>query len=835
MKLANLVDISKYELPADQLKWFCDPNSLPFECTAEITPLKEFVGQDRAVRAIEFGLSMNKPGYNIYVAGLTGTGKTSIVKSYIEKVVKEKEEREGPVRPDDWCYVYNFADPDRPSIVRLPQGKGRTLRDDLNELLKRLKDELSKAFSSEEYNTARKKIVEEGQSQQRSIFEQLNAEVQGEGFLLQVTPIGPVLIPTLDGKPMEHHEFMALDEKRRKSVEARREKLRKRVEESFQQAHELEADASKKLEELDRKVGEITVSRQFEILARKDYREQKEVGQFFEGLRTYTLNNLDAFKQPEQPPPGIPMMPPQLGGRDPFVPFQVNVFVDNGETRGAPVVEETNPIYSNLFGKIERRFLFGGYLSDHTNLKAGALSRANGGYLLLSSRDVLLAPAVWPALKRAIKNRELSIEDPWEQMGLFTPQGLRPQPQPLNVKIVLIGDAMIYQLLSAYDEDFWEIFRVKSDFDYQINRGDENLAHYASFICACCLEGDLRHFERSGVARVLEEAARMVGDKEKLSTRFALIRGIIQESDYWAGKAGSAMVNGDHVQKALEEKVYRHDLIDERLTELINQGTIMIDADGEVVGQVNGLSVYMMGDITFGKPTRITAKTFMGRAGIVNIERESQMSGKIHDKGVMILNGYVGSKYAQDKPLSLSASLCFEQSYEGVDGDSASSTELYAILSSLAGAPISQSIAVTGSVNQKGEIQPIGGVNQKIEGFFRVCRAKGLTGKQGVIIPHQNVRNLMLRDYVIDAVREGKFHIYPAKSVDDGISILTGIAAGERQPDGGYPEGTINYLVDRKLREMAEGLRQFAPNTHEDGRKGVPQEAKPEWPPPPRP
>ncbi len=831
MENAKAVGITRMELSTDQLKWFCDPDSLPFECTKELPPLKEFIGQDRAVRSIEFGLSMSQPGYNIYVAGLTGTGKTSMVKSHIEKVVKEREEREGPTHPDDWCYVHNFDDPDRPDIFRLPQGKGKVLRDQMSELLKRLKEELGKAFSSEEYNAARKKILEQGQSQQRSMFEELNREVEQEGFLLQVTPIGPLLVPVADGKPMETQDFLGLHEAKRKAIEAKREQLRKRVEDTFQKAHELEEEAGKKLEEIDHKVGEITVSRQFEDLARNDFRDRPEVNLFFDGLKKYTLGNLDIFKQPEQPPQGPPMMPmPQFGGRDPFVPFQVNVFVDNSETRGAPVIEETNPIYSNLFGKIERRFLFGGYLSDHTMLKPGALSRANGGYLLLSSKDVLMAPAVWPALKRAIKNKELVIEDPWEQLGFFTPQGMRPKPQPLNVKIVLIGDAMIYHLLAAYDEDFWEIFRVKSDFDYQIDRGEENLLNYASFICSCCVENGLRHFDRSGVARVLEEAARMVGDKEKLSTRFAQIRGIVQEADFWAKKAGADKVGASHVEQAISEKIYRHNLVDERLAELIEQGTIMIDTRGEVVGQVNGLSVYMMGDITFGKPTRITAKTFMGRAGIVNIERESQMSGRIHDKGVLILTGYIGWKFAQDRPLSLSASLCFEQSYEGVEGDSASSTELYAILSSISGLPIDQSIAVTGSVNQKGEIQPIGGVNDKIEGFFRVCHSKELTGKQGVIIPHQNVRNLMLRDYVIDAVREGKFHIYPVKTIDDGISILTGVPAGERQADGSYPEGTVNYLVDRKLKNMAEGLKEFASPAREEAKKVGATDGHGEWP-----
>lgn len=817
------VDIKKFELSSEQLWWFCDPSQFPFDCTKELTPLREFIGQDRAVRSIDFGLSMYQPGYNIYVAGMTGTGKTSMVKSYIEKLIEEKEAREGPSHPEDWCYVYNFADPDRPSIVKLLQGQGKVFRDKLDDLLKRLREALGKAFSSEEYSSERKCILEEGQAQTRKIWEQVNTKVGQDGFALQATAVGPVLVPLSKGKPMEQAEFLALEEKAKKRIETRREKLRKMVEAAFEKSKELEVRAGEKMRELDRNVGEYAVSRQFEGLL-KEYQENKEVSLFLEGLKSYTLNNPDIFKDPVQhqqgqAPLGLAQAQQMFGGRDPFLAFQVNVFVDNSETKGTPIVEETNPVFGNLFGKIERRFLLGGYLSDHTMLRAGSLSLANGGFLLLSARDVLVAPAVWPALKRAIKNKEVRIEEPLEQMGYITPQGLRPQPQPLQVKVVLIGDSMLYQMLAAYDEDFWELFRVKADFDYQINMNHENLINYASFVCACCLDGSLRHFDRTGVATVIEEAARMVGDKNKLSTRFAQIKEIIQEADYWAGKAGASLVSTEHVKRAVEEKIYRHNLMDERITDLINQGTIMIDTGGEVVGQVNGLSVYMLGDISFGKPSRITAKTFMGRSGITNIERESQLSGKIHDKGVLILSGYLGWKYAKEKPLSVSASLCFEQSYEGVEGDSASSAELYAILSSLAEVPIRQELAVTGSVNQKGEIQPIGGVNQKIEGFFKVCSAKGLTGQQGVIIPQQNVRNLMLRDDAVDAVRQGKFHIYSVKSIDEGIEILTGVPAGEKQADGAYPEGTINYLVDKKLKDIAVGLKEFGASSGEGDKK----------------
>jgi predicted ATP-dependent protease len=451
-------------------------------------------------------------------------------------------------------------------------------------------------------------------------------------------------------------------------------------------------------------------------------------------------------------------------------------------------------------------------------LKPGALSLANGGYLLLSAQDVLINPGVWPALKRAIRNKEVKIEDPFEQFGLIAPQGMKPEPMPIDVKIVFIGDALLYQLLSMYDEDFWEIFKVKADFNFEIDKTEKNMLDYAAFISGCCEECEAKHFDPGGVAKAIEYSARMVADQERLSSRFAQIKELVEEANYWASRDNAKYISEAHVNKAIDERLFRHNLVEERIRDMISRGTIMIDVQGAVPGQVNGLSVYSLGDISFGKPSRITAKTFMGRGGVINIERESQLSGPIHNKGVMILSGYLGWKYAQDKPLSLSASLCFEQSYEGVEGDSASSAELYAILSSLSGVPLKQNIAVTGSVNQKGEIQPIGGVNQKIEGFFQVCKAKGLSGDQGVLMPHQNLRNLMLREEVVEAVASGQFHVYAANTIDEGIEVLTDIPAGEKRKDGTYPEGNINFLVDKQLKEMADRLKDFYAEEKKEGK-----------------
>ncbi len=802
--------LKKYEVPVNELRWECDPKLFDFECTEDLAPLREFIGQERATRAVEFGIDMPDTGYNIYVAGLSGTGKTSMVKAYIERVIKEREAAGATTDLQDWCYIHNFREPDSPQIAAMPGGKGKAFREEISDLLKKIRHGLGQAFSSDEYKNQRQKTVEKVQAQQQKVFEEISSEARSEGFILQMTPSGPALVPIKDDRPMQEQEYLALSEAARKKLESKQAQLRKKLQASLEAAGEMQTKAAEQLQKVDKDIGEYTVSGLFDSLFER-YNDLPKVTQYLSGLKDYTLDNLELFKASEEPAPtvlGVPVSQ-AMGGRNPFLPFEVNVFVDNEGTEGPPVIHETHPNFGNMFGTIERRFLLGGYLSDHTMLKAGALGKANGGYVILGVKDVLSNPGVWPALKRAIRNGEVRIEDPFEQFGLIAPQGLRPEPMPIKVKVILTGDALLYQMLSMYDDDFWEIFKVKADFDSQIERTDENMLAYAAFLSGCCEECKARHFDPSGVAKVIEHSSRIVADQERLSSRFAKVKDWIEEANYWASKDGAKYISARHVQKAIDERLFRHNLLDERIRDMIDRGTIMIDTEGDVVGQVNGLSVYSFGDIAFGKPSRITAKTFLGRGGVINIERESQLSGPIHNKGVMILSGYLGWKYAQDKPLSLSASLCFEQSYEGVDGDSASSAELYAILSSLSERPLRQGIAVTGSVNQKGEIQPIGGVNQKIEGFFRVCREKGLNGKQGVLIPQQNLKNLMLREEVIDAVKQGQFHVYSAGTIDEGIEILTGIAAGEKGKDGTYPEGTINWLVDRRLEEMARRLKGF--------------------------
>ncbi len=796
-------------VPVEKLRHNCDPDRFHFECTEHLSPLQEFVGQERAVRAIEFGLSVHRPGYNIFVTGLTGTGKMSAIQAYLQKVVSSRSAKMSEDQPEDWCYVQNFSDPDRPNAINLPRGRGKVLRAQIRDLLTAIKRDIGKVFAGEEYQMQRKRLLEEGQHQQQELLQQLERNAQQEGFLLQMSQMGVSLIPLLNGKPAIQEDYLALSEEIRSAIEGRRSHFMEAVGEAFQKAHKMEKETEQRIRDLDEHVSEFTIARPFDAL-KTEYKDFPNVLAYLDELRSYTLSNIDHFRQEEGPrPPGEGLNPEALRERDSQLAFHVNAFVDNSKTVGPPIIIEGNPTYGNLFGKIERRAFMGAYFTDHTMLKAGAIALANGGYLVVNARDVLTSPAVWETLKRVIRNREVRLEDPFEQLGLAVVQGLRPNPIPVDIKVIMIGDSNIYQLLSAYDEDFWEIFKVRADFNFEIDRTAENVDSYAAFICGCCQSDGLKPFDRSGVAKVVEYGSRLVEDQTKLSSRFGQIKDILIEADFWATMDGSFVIQAEHVRKAIEEKVYRSNLIQERMQDLIAEGSIMVDVDGAVVGQVNGLAVYDLGDISFGKPSRITARTFMGKGGVVNIEREAQLSGKTHDKGVLILSGYLGHKYAQDKPLSLSASLCFEQSYSGVDGDSASSTELYAILSSLSALPIRQNIAVTGSVNQRGEIQPIGGVNQKIEGFFDICKTKGLTGEQGVVIPIQNVKNLMLREDVVEAVAEGQFHIYAVSSIDDGIEILTGVKAGEKAEDGSYPEGTVNYRIDRRLNEIAEAMKDF--------------------------
>jgi predicted ATP-dependent protease len=776
-----------------------------------MTPLEDFIGQERAVRAIEFGLGVTKPGFNIFVTGLTGTGKTSIIKAFLKKITAEKTapEKDSPF-PEDWCYVYNFTDPDRPQVLNVRRGWGKMLKRDMENLIHNLQREAKKTFESEEFLRQRQGVTEKLQRQQQEMMESLIEEARKKGFALRFSPSGMALIPLRQGKPMQEEDYLALAPEEKKALEEKRSEIEQKVEEALREGKKLEQEIISKLETLDQQVGEYLV--RIPLLELKEkYRNYPKVVSYLDQVRDHILKNLNRLKGADSAPATGPaaLFQPIEPQADPFLPYRVNVFVDNSDTQGPPIIIETNPTYHNLLGAVEKRPIMGGFVTDFTMIKAGSISRANGGYLVLYDRDVLANPGVWEALNRVIKNREMRIEEPATFFGWLAPQGLRPEPIPTDTKVIMIGDPFLYHTLSMMDPDFRETFKVKADFDFEIARSKDNIVGYACFISAYCQREGLRHFDPSGAGKVVEQGVRLVEDQEKLSTRFSDIVDLLIESNYWAEKAGSELVTAEHVEKALEEKAFRLNLVEKRIQEMIAQGTLLVDVEGSVVGQVNGLAIYQMGDFSFGKPSRITAKTFMGRSGIVNIEREAKLSGRTHDKGVLILSGYLGAKYAQRRPLSLSTSLCFEQSYEGVEGDSASSTELYAILSSLSGIPVKQAIAVTGSVNQNGEIQPIGGINRKVEGFFDVCRLKGLTGEQGVLIPRANLRNLMLRDDVVQAVERGQFHIYAVGTIDEGIEVLTGVPAGMRDGAGHYPISSVNGLVEEQLREYSERLKNF--------------------------
>ena len=800
------IDLNKYTVPSEKLHWVCSENVFQFECTADIEPLKEFIGQARAIDSINFGLAVERSGYNLFLTGLTGTGKATTVKARLQRYIEERTARGIKSQIHDWCYVYNFPAPDQPRVLRLPQGLGKMFSSHMEELVKRLKEEIPRTFGSEEYNKKKQEVMEAHQRKYQEAMDALDREASEKSLMVQVSPMGAAVVPLVDGKPLPREEFLKLPEAEREKIEAGRLEMMKRVDETYSRLRDLEKEIGEKMRENDIKAGEFAITSPFEDMFKR-YAEYPEIVDFLKEAKEHTLTKLDLFMQaPMQPQ--IPGVPPAQQS-DPFMVYKINVFVDNSLATGPPIIFESNPNWFNMFGRIERRALMGTYTSDHTMIKAGAVQLANGGYLILNIRDVLLNQGVWEGLKRVIKTKEVRVEDPWEQFGYFGPQGMKVQPMPVDFKIIVMGDDSLYQMLTQYDEDFWEMFKVKADFDYQMQRSTENLLSYACYIRSCCDAEKLLPFDRSGVSRVIEYAARAAGDQEKLSARFGPLKDLLVEADYWARESQSQMISGGHVEKAVKEKIHRLDLIAERIRQMIEEGMIMVDVEGAVVGQVNGLAVYDLGIFSFGRPNRITAKTFLGRRGVINIERESQLSGRIHDKGVLILSGYLGWKYAQDKPLSLSASVCFEQSYSGVEGDSASSTELYAILSSLADVTIRQNIAVTGSVNQKGEVQPIGGVNHKIEGFFDVCKAKGLTGEQGVMIPHQNIRNLMLREDVVKAVQEGQFRIFAVKTIDEGIEVLSGVPSGVKKADGNYPKGTVNYLVDKRLKGFARKMKGY--------------------------
>jgi lon-related putative ATP-dependent protease len=802
------------EVQLHQLRWRCDPHKLGIKSTNDITATKEIIGQKRALSALRLGLEMKHPGYNVFVTGFSGTGRMTTIKRMLGEFAKQ----EVPLR--DHCYVHNFNNMDQPVLITLPAGQGNRFRDDMLTLEQDLIKNIPAIFESKRYQEERKRLMELFQERQRSILKDFEKKVKEKGFEVVQVQVGtgmrPDITPVVNNQPVSFEQLDALmqqgqiTKERIEQMIQDRAVLESQMELMVREMRNIERKAKDSIDDLAKRfILPIVKDRIDEI--RQNYQNEK-LHLYLDNLQNNVMEDLNRFHRQEEQPSAVLGIPIQQPDEDTYIEFQVNVLVDNSKTKGIPIVIETNPKFKNIFGTIDREVDRNGvWRTDFTLIKPGSLLQADGGYLVINALDALIESGVWQNLKRTLRNGLLEIQ-PLES-GLFgASSALKPEPIEIDVKVVMIGDAYIYSLLYEQDDDFKKIFKVRADFDVEMPKNGQTVNKYISFIKMICDDEKLLPLDNYGIADVIEYGVRLAGRQNMLSTRFNIIADVIRESNYWATKDGSTVATQKHIRKAIEERIDRVKLIEEKIQEMIIDGRIMIDSDGEIIGQVNGLSIYDTGEYMFGKPSRITAKTSLGKQGVINIEREAMMSGPTHNKGVLILTGYLRGMYAQNKPLVMSASITFEQSYGGVDGDSASSTEIYAILSSLSNIPLRQDIAVTGSVNQKGEIQPIGGVNQKIEGFFDVCEARGLTGKQGVLIPHQNVHDLMLRHDLVEAVDQGKFHIYAIKSIDEGIEILTRKKAGKRLKNGLFEKDSVHFLVDTKLQEYAKRWKELSEN-----------------------
>lgn len=790
-----------YELTYTQLKNKCTEDTFSFRTTAELEPLDDIIGQDRAVQALDFGLAVKMKGYNIYMSGPSGTGKTTHAKKSALKRASTE-----PV-PQDWCYVHNFEDEKCPLALSFPAGVGRKFRKDMETLIQLCQSELQKAFSSDAYDSQKSAITRSIDEKEKELIESMNALGEEYGFAVRSTEAGLYFLPVVDGEPLEDAAYEALPEKQRESIDRNSLLIQEKVAPIVRQFGMLEKEAKERQEALDQKVGTYAIERHIQTV-QNTYADSQRAVDYLTAVQADILCNLSQFlNEEEAPADGLAVL---LGGHTAQTKeeitdkYKINLIVDHTETKGAPVIVTFSPTCSNLMGEVEYNSDGNSLTTDYSKIKGGLLHQANGGYLLVQAHDILSAPNAWDALRRVIKTGEINMDSLRETAGTAVLPILKPEPIPANMKIIMIGSRYYYELLSAYDEEFDKFFKIRADFDDEMPRTRENLIKIAQFVKSFVEREETPEFDASAVCAVVEYASRSAERQDRLSTRFNYLAEVLSEAVTWALLEGVDIVTAVHVRKAIAEKEQRMKLYEEKLAEMLEENVIMIATDGSAVGQINGLAVLDMGAYAFGTPTRITATTYVGKSGIVNIEKEARMSGQTHDKGVQIITGFLGQTYAQKFPMSLSCRVCFEQNYNGIDGDSASSTELYCILSSLADLPIRQDLAVTGSVNQKGEIQAIGGVTYKIEGFFDLCNKRGLTGTQGVIIPAANVRDLVLKDDVITAVREGKFHIYPITHINQGLELLLSCPAGEKNNDGLYPENTVHGKAYARLREFNE-------------------------------
>lgn len=789
----------KNELSYKSLKNICNPNNFKFETTDDLDSKDLIYGQDRGIKALEFGLDVEAKGYNLYVEGPSGVGKTMYTKNYVNKIAAKKK------TPDDWCYIYNFEEPNEPIAVSLPAGKGKEFRDDMNSFIQDIKRDIKLTFGNEDFDKQKSLMQSSFEQKKNALLEKLNKQSMKSGFQVKTAQNGVYMMPILNGKTIEEEEFEKLDEKTRKQFEENSIKVQEQIIEAINQIKVLEKENIKKIEEWQSNIALITINSHVNPLKAK-YKKNIKIAHFFDYIKSDVLKNLSLFVKDEVPETKAQTLKQEIV--KPWLNYRVNLFVDNSNLTGSPVIMDSNYLYHNLFGKLEYENQYGMLKTDFTMLKPGLLHKANGGYIILQASDLLANPICYDALKKALLVKELNIENNMEQRSYMVMISLKPEPIPLNVKVLLLGDSNIYHTLLSLDPDFKKLFKIKVEFEETAPRTDVNITKLAKFVHSFSEKENMLPLDKGAMAKLVEYTSRLSDSQDKLSTRFNEVGEIVAEASTWARLAKKKLVTSEFIEKTLAERIERVKKYDSLYMEMIKENTLIINTDGAEVGVINGLTVLSIGDYTFGKPAKITANTYMGKSGIIDIEREIEMSGSSHSKGVLILSGYLGETFAQDFPLSLTASLCFEQLYNGVDGDSASSTELYAILSSLSEIPIKQSIAVTGSVDQKGHIQPIGGINEKIEGFYQVCKQRGLNGEHGVIMPIQNVKNLNLSDEVINSVKEGKFHIYAISSIDEGIEILTGVPAGKKNKEGKFPAGTIKYLAYEKLKRYAENAKE---------------------------
>lgn len=788
----------KTELSYQDLKMTCNPDIFNFEDTSELEYVNTEIGQERGIRALEFGVNVDIKGYNLYLEGPSGVGKTMYAKNYLDKISKKKK------APSDWCYIYNFDNPNEPIAVSFSAGQGKEFKETMDSFIKDIRNDIKSTFNNDEFEKEKTMIRQEFEEKRTSLLDKLNEESAKHGFQVKSAQNGIYMMPVIDGKTIEEEEFDKLDEEIKKQFEEKSSIVQEQIMEAIGKIKEMERASDKRLQEWQSNIALLTVNSHINYIKNK-YKRNKKVNKFLNDIKQDILKNITYFttSNPEDDKQPSHSGPKQESPK-PWLNYRVNLFVDNSNVEGAPVIMDSNYSYHNIFGKLEYENYYGSLKTDYTMLKPGLLHIANGGYIIFQAKDLLANGICYEALKKALRIKQLSIENTVDQRSSMVMISLKPEPIPLDLKVIMVGNATIYQSLLAMDSDFRKLFKIKVEFEEDAPITDENINKLARFVHGFCEQEELYHLDKNAVAKVVEYASKLSGDRDKLSTRFTDIAQIIGEASTWAQMDKKKLVTAEYIDLALKERIERVKKYDSKYMEMIKENTLLIETSGSKVGQINGLTVMTIGDYTFGKPVKITANTYTGKNGIVNIEREVELSGSSHSKGVLILTGYLGEMFAQDIPLSLTASICFEQLYNGVDGDSASSTELYAILSSLSGIPINQSISVTGSVNQKGEIQPIGGVNDKIEGFYQVCKMRGLDGTHGVIIPIQNIKNLSLSDEIINAVKNKKFHIYAISTIEEGIEILTGVPAGKKDINGKFPAGSINYLAHEKLKKYAE-------------------------------